>query len=97
MNNELFAEIKTLSLELRSLIRQGVKEGVDELIEKRNQRLEAWMKGVNELINLTNEQQNFLEDLLQEEQQLVNDLQQEQKQLVQQQRNHKNLNKYTEL
>lgn len=97
MNNELFADIKTLSLELRSLIRQGVKEGVDELIEQRNQRLETWFKGVNELINLTNEQQKFLEDLLQEEQQLVHDLQREQKQLAQQQRNHKNLNKYTEL
>lgn len=94
MNNELYAQVKNLSLELRSLIRQGVKEGVAERIEQRNQLLEQWFSGVKELIDLTNEQQLFLENLLVEEQELLSDLQQEQQQLAQQQRQQRNVSKY---
>ena len=46
MNNlELFAQVKMLSLELRTLIRQGVKEGVEERIDKRNALLQEWFMG----------------------------------------------------
>lgn len=94
MNNDLYAQVKNLSLELRSLIRQGVKEGVAERIERRNQLLEEWFNGVKELIQLTNEQQQFLENLLVEEQELLSDLQQEQQELAQQQRQQRNVSKY---
>lgn len=94
MNNELYVQVKNLSLELRSLIRQGVKEGVAERIDQRNQLLEEWFNGVKELIQLTNEQQQFLEVLLVEEQDLLSNLQQEQKDIAQQQRQQRNLSKY---
>lgn len=94
MNNELYAQVKNLSLELRSLIRQGVKDGVAERIDQRNQLLEQWFSGVKELIDLTNEQQLFLENLLLEEQELLSDLQQEQQQLAQKQRQQRNVSKY---
>lgn len=79
MSAELFEQVRNLSLEIRSLIRQGVREGVEERIQQRNGLLQQWFSQINELINLTNEQQLFLEQLLQEEQQLLTDLQQEQK------------------
>ena len=61
MNNDLFSQVKNLSLELRSLIRQGVKEGVEERIQKRNELMREWFSQVSDLIDLTNEQQVFLE------------------------------------
>lgn len=86
MNDALFNQVKNLSLELRSLIRQGVREGVEERILRRNELLKEWFAGINQLIDMTNEQQSFLEALLQEEQQLLVDLQAEQKELAGQQR-----------
>lgn len=78
MNAEKFSRIKNQSLEIQSLIRQGVRQGVSELIDERNLLLQQWFAEMNELINLTNEQQLFLETLLRDEQLLLNELEQEQ-------------------
>ncbi|MFY9180463.1 MAG: hypothetical protein WAO12_11895 [Venatoribacter sp.] len=95
MNDKvLFEQVKSLSLELRTLIRQGVKEGVDERIERRNELLQTWFAGVQQLIDMTNEQQAFLEALLKEEQLLLHSLQQEQKELAAQSRGQKNAKQY---
>lgn len=95
MNDKvLFEQVKSLSLELRTLIRQGVKEGVDERIERRNELLQTWFSGVQQLIDMTNEQQAFLEALLKEEQLLLHSLQQEQKELAAQSRGQKNAKQY---
>ncbi|MEC7546156.1 MAG: hypothetical protein VYB48_04395 [Pseudomonadota bacterium] len=94
MKNDLFSQVKNLSLELRSLIRQGVKEGVDERIQKRNELMQQWFAEVSDLIDLTNEQQVFLEDLLKEEQELLEQLKAEQQQVSVQQQGQKNVKKY---
>lgn len=94
MNNDLFERVKNLSLELRTLIRQGVKEGVEERIERRNELLQEWFAGVTELIHMTNDQQDFLEDLLKEEQGLLNDLKEEQKTLAAQHSKQKKAGEY---
>ena len=94
MNNDLFSQVKNLSLELRSLIRQGVKEGVEGRIQKRNELMREWFSQVSDLIDLTNEQQVFLEDLLKEEQELLEQLKAEQKQVGTQQKGQKNIKKY---
>ena len=94
MNEQLFNEVKSLSLELRSLIRQGVKEGVEERIIRRNELLQEWFSGIKELIQMTNEQQQFLENLLKEEQQLLDMLQQEQTDIVGQQRSQRKASQY---
>jgi len=94
MNTDLFTQVKNLSLELRSLIRQGVKEGVEERINKRNELMQEWFAQVSDLIELTNEQQTFLEDLLKEEQGLLEQLQREQVQLGKDQQGQKNVKKY---
>ncbi len=94
MNAALFEQVKNLSLELRTLIRQGVKEGVEERIERRNELLQEWFAGVNELIHMTNEQQSFLENLLKEEQGLLEDLKAEQKVLAKQHSNQKKAGQY---
>ena len=91
---DLFTQVKNQSLELRSLIRQGVKEGVEERIEARNQLLKEWFGQVNDLITLTNEQQVFLEGLLKEEEALLQKLKQEQRQLSSHQQGKKKLNSY---
>ena len=94
MTENLFEQIRLLSLEIRSLVKQGVKEGVEERIEHRNALLEQWFQGITQLIQLTNEQQTFLEDLLREEQALVAELQQEQSGLAQVARNKKKASMY---
>jgi len=97
MNQEKFARIKNQSLEIQSLIRQGVREGVSELIESRNELLQEWFAEMNELINMTGEQQLFLEQLLKDEQGLLSDLEQEQKQIGQEVRGRRNLSQYTKI
>ncbi len=97
MSAELFEQVKNLSLELRSLIRQGVREGVDERIQRRNELLQQWFAQISELIDMTNEQQEFLEGLLQEEQQLLADLQQEQKSIASRRSGKKKLSQYEQL
>lgn len=92
--NDLFTQVKNLSLELRSLIRQGVKEGVEEQIAERNKLLQEWFGQVNDLISMTNEQQTFLEDLLKEEQALLETLKQEQRKLSGHQQGKKKLDSY---
>ena len=94
MTKDLFSEVKNLSLEIRSLIRQGVREGVEERIQRRNQVMQDWFAQINSLIEMTGEQQDFLEALLQEEQSLLTDLQLEQKQIAGQQRGQQNVKKY---
>jgi len=94
MNDELFEQVKSLSLEIRSLIRQGVKNGVDERIQQRNTLLKEWFAGISQLIQITNEQQSFLEQLLKDEKQLVTELQQEQSDLARQQSNRKKAGLY---
>ncbi|WP_430459834.1 hypothetical protein ACQUQU_11520 [Thalassolituus sp. LLYu03] len=94
MNDELFARIRGLSLEIQSLIKQGVKEGVEERIHERNELLQQWFSGISDLIQLTNDQQLFLEELLKAEQQLVADLKLEQAGLFRQQTNRKKASLY---
>ena len=97
MNAEKFSRIKNQSLEIQSLIRQGVRQGVSELIDERNQLLQQWFTEMNELINLTNEQQLFLETLLRDEQLLLNELEQEQADIGKQARGRRQLNQYTRI
>ncbi|MAD45764.1 MAG: hypothetical protein CMI02_02685 [Oceanospirillaceae bacterium] len=89
-----FEEIKLLSLEIRSLIKQGVREGVEEKIRSRNEKLQAWFAGISELIDMTNDQQTFLEQLLQEERQLVDELNAEQKNYSSHQKGKRQLGQY---
>lgn len=97
MKKDLFDDVKNLSLELRSLIRQGVKEGVEERIHQRNELMQEWFGQVKDLIALTNEQQIFLEDLLQEEQGLLEMLQKEQREISDVQQGQKKANQYAEI
>lgn len=97
MKKDLFDDVKNLSLELRSLIRQGVKEGVEERINQRNELMQEWFGQVKDLIALTNEQQIFLEDLLQEEQGLLEMLQKEQREISGVQQGQKKANQYAEI
>ena len=97
MNAEKFSRIKNQSLEIQSLIRQGVRQGVSELIDERNQLLQQWFAEMNELISLTNEQQLFLETLLRDEQLLLNELEQEQTDIGKQARGRRQLNQYTRI
>lgn len=94
MSDPTFTRIREMSLEIQSLIRQGVKEGVEERINKRNQLLQEWFAGISKLIQMTNEQQVFLEKLLLEEQQLVEMLRLEQTDLHQQQSGRKKASFY---
>ncbi|MAR01477.1 MAG: hypothetical protein CMI00_13185 [Oceanospirillaceae bacterium] len=95
--SDLFEQVKNLSLELRSLIRQGVKDGVDDRIQMRNTLLQQWFGEISDLIQLTNEQQQFLEDLLTEEQQLLSELQAEQRKLSGHEQGKKKLNSYQQV
>lgn len=97
MKKDLFNDVKNLSLELRSLIKQGVKEGVEERINKRNELMQEWFTEVKDLISLTNEQQMFLEELLQEEQSLLEMLQKEQRDISGAQQGQKKANKYAQI
>ena len=97
MNPELFEKIKNQSLEIKSLVEQGVKEGVKERIEHRNQLLQNWFEQINSLIDITHEQQQFLETLLAQEKQLVQHLEQEQQKLSAHQQGQKKLNQYQQI
>ena len=97
MNDDLFDDVKNLSLELRSLLRQGVTEGGGERINKRNALMQERLAQVKHLISMTNEQQVFLEDLLQEEQGLLEMLQQEQRNISGAQQGQKKVNQYAEI
>lgn len=94
MSDPTFTRIREMSLEIQSLIRQGVKDGVEERIQQRNELLQQWFAGISELIQLTSEQQAFLEKLLLEEQQLVEMLRLEQTDLHQQQSGRKKASFY---
>ena len=59
--------------------------------------MQEWFAEINDLINLTSEQQVFLEDLLQEEQGLLEQLQDEQKQIVEHNQGQNKLNRYRQI
>jgi uncharacterized membrane-anchored protein YhcB (DUF1043 family) len=94
MNQDLFERLKLLSLEIQSLVRQGVKDGVPERIDERNALLRQWFAEVNDLMTMTNEQQQFLEQLLQQEQNLLSKLEQEQRELSSHERGKKKVSAY---
>lgn len=94
MNHDKFAQIKSQSVEIQTLIKQGVREGVSELIESRNGLLQEWFAEMNDMIQLTNEQQLYLEQLLKQEQGLLTELEQEQKDIGRQARGRRNLSQY---
>lgn len=94
MNNEMFARLKGMSLEIQALVRQGVREGISERIDERNTLLQQWFTEMTALIDITNEQQLFLEDMLQQEQQLLQQLEQEQKDLALDMNGRKKLTQY---
>lgn len=94
MKAEAFARIKGISLEIHSLIRQGVKDGINERIDQRNTLLQEWMADVNHEMNTAQEQQLFLEHLLAEEQSLLAQLEQEQKDIQQGVRGRQKLSQY---
>lgn len=85
MNDDLFAQIKNYSTDIHSLIKSGVKQDVDELIDKRNQLLEKWFSELNDFIDITNAQEAYLEELLQVEQELVAQIKEEQKSIIKEQ------------
>lgn len=97
MNQDKFARIRNQSIEIQTLIRQGVRDGVSELIDSRNALLQEWFSDMNKMINLTNEQQLFLEQLLKDEQNLLNGLEQEQKQIGQEMRGRRKLTQYQKI
>ncbi|WP_221794696.1 hypothetical protein [Oceanobacter mangrovi] len=92
--DEDFQAIRALSLELQSLIRQGVRKDIDDKLQQRDQMLRDWFGRVSELITITQEQEAFLQQMLVEERQLVNLLEQEQKDLAGQKKKHKNVKHY---
>ncbi len=97
MNEELFAQIKNLSMDIHALIKNGVKEEVDEIIEKRNQLLEQWFSEFNEQIEISKSQEAYLEELLQVEEQMVADLKQEQEQIRLAQKQQNQANSYQQM
>ncbi len=76
-----FEQIKGLSLEIQSLIRQGVRDGVQPRLETRDRLLRDWFTQINSLIRITGEQEAFLQQLLQTEKTLLADIQQQQQSL----------------
>jgi hypothetical protein len=79
---EQFEAIRQLSLELQSLIRQGVKEGVSQRIETRDLMLRAWFEQVGGFIQLTQHQEATLVEIMESEKQLLAKLEQEQRKLA---------------
>lgn len=94
MNNEKFSRLKNLSLEIQALIGQGVRDGIGERIEQRNTLLQEWFSEMNDLINVTNEQQIFLEGLLKQEQDMLQGLEEEQQELKNEMRSRRKLTQY---
>ena len=97
MTTEPFDEVKALSLEIRSLIKQGVREGVDEKIRLRNEKLKSWFSAVSRLEDMTPQQRSFMEDLLQEERVLVERLYAEQKGYANHQKGIRQAGKYQQM
>ena len=92
--DRLFHHVKNLSFEIHSLIRQGVREGVEDRILHRNGLLAEWFTSVQRQIEWTDQQQEFLQDLLAQEQQLLKALEQEQAQLGRHRRASRQLSNY---
>lgn len=93
-NNGLFEEIRLLSSEIQSLLRQGVRDGVNERIVYRDGILRAWFASVKSSIDLTRQQQEFLENLLEVEKALLEQIRDEQSTLASHQRGHKQTRHY---
>lgn len=94
MNPELFGQIRLLSEEIRSLLRQGVREGVNERIQTRDQLLRQWFAEIQSLMDMTREQQDFLEQLLEQERALLEQIRAEQTEIADQQRNRRKMSSY---
>lgn len=94
VNDDLFEQVKLLSLELHSLIRQGVRQDIDQRIQHRNQLMQQWFSQVQVQIQLTDQQQTFLEDLLKEERALLHQLQHEQQKMTEHQTAARKLQSY---
>lgn len=77
----LFEQVKLCSLEIHSLIRQGVRQGIDERIVSRNQLMQTWFERIQRQIQITDQQQEFLENLLKDERALLHQLQEEQQKM----------------
>lgn len=80
--DDQFEAIRQLSLELQSLIRQGVKEGISQRIEARDLMLRAWFEQVSGFIQLTQHQETTLVGILETEKKLLAKLEQEQRKLA---------------
>jgi len=79
MNEELLDQIEKLSLEIHSLVRQGVKTLIDERLEQRGKLLETLFENFTSQGQVpTSEQQARLEKILNEDQQALGQLTQEQ-------------------
>lgn len=81
-SSALFEQIKLCSMEIHSLIRQGVRQGIDERITTRNQLMQTWFQQIQAQIQITDQQQEFLENLLKEERALLHQLQDEQQKMT---------------
>lgn len=97
MNDALFLDVQRLSSDIQQRLNDDQREGLDDLIEQRNTALRQWFEQVNDLINLTNEQQRFLEDLLAKEQEQLNRLNAEQAQIQKELGGLKGASKYQEI
>ena len=93
-NPGLFDEIRLLSSEIQSLLRQGVREGVNERIVYRDRILRAWFATVKSSIELTRQQQEFLEHLLEVEKALLEQIRSEQSTLASHQRGRQQTRQY---
>lgn len=93
-NGRLFQEIRLLSSEIHSLLRQGVREGVNERIQYRDGVLREWFASVKSSIDLTMQQQDYLENLLETEKALLAEIKQEQSEIAGKQRGQKQTASY---
>ncbi|WP_028292577.1 hypothetical protein [Oceanobacter kriegii] len=89
-----FEHIRLMSLEIQSLIKQGVKKGVQERLQERDIRLRSWFEAINGVINLTQHNQTVLEQILAEERALVAQLKSEQGSLASQTKKHTQVRAY---
>lgn len=95
--NQQFEQIVLMSKELQSLIRQGVKNGISERIQARDQCLRQWFDQVASQMQLAQEQESALADILETEKALLQQLQQEQKKLANQQAGRRKSSEYQKI
>jgi len=89
-----FERLRLMSLEIQSLIKQGVKKGVQERLLERDRLLREWFGAINGVINMTRQQELVLQDILQQEQALVANLKGEQARLAKSSQKHNQVRAY---